>query len=172
MLPIWEADTRPSPPSLSHCKLSAADSQLLSLEFKPWGGNSHIPRARTHFFTFYFLFQICALFGVLFHCQKVGGVRKFTNMIHADIAQRIHTAINQSLLAHIHEKSGVSRDNISANFLDVIDFSAKFRDFIRIFEKTISAAKVPFSCMLAHIATSWSFSDRLPSKLMFVTFCT
>ena len=74
----------------------------------------------------------------------MGGVRKFTNMIHADIAQRIHTAINQSLLAHIHEKSGVSRDNISANFLDVIDFSAKFRDFIRIFEKTISATKVLF----------------------------
>ena len=47
----------------------------------------------------------------------------------------------------IHEKSGVSGDNISANFLDVIGFSAKFRDFIRIFEKTISATKVLFSCM-------------------------
>ena len=70
-------------------------------------------------------------------------------MIHADIAQRIHTAINQSLLAHIHEKSGVSRDNISANFLDIIDFSAKFRDFIRIFEKTISTTKVLFF-MYAH----------------------
>ena len=42
------------------------------------------------------------------------------------------------------QKTRVSGDNISANFLDVIGFSAKFRDFIRIFKKALSATKVLF----------------------------
>ena len=40
----------------------------------------------------------------------------------------------------IHEKSGDSGDNISVNFLDVIGFSAKFRDFIRIFGSVLLKA--------------------------------
>ena len=48
------------------------------------------------------------------------------------------------------QKTRVSGDNISANFLDVIGFSAKFRDFIRIFEKTVSAISLAF-CMYATV---------------------
>ena len=50
----------------------------------------------------------------------------------------------QSLPGNIHAKNEGAGDILPANFWDVIGFSAKFRDFIRIFKKAISTISLVF----------------------------
>ena len=63
---------------------------------------------------------------------KFGGKTNYIQKIGGDIISR-----NSTFFMYVHEayfrKAGDTGDIIPANFLDVIGFSAKFRDFIRIY---------------------------------------
>ena len=78
----------------------------------------------------------------------------------------------------IHPKSEVSGDILPANFLDVIGFSAnffgfsaKFRDFIRIFKKAIPATSLAFRMYGWRRNNFFGNTTREPSK-KFVAFGT
>ena len=53
------------------------------------------------------------------------------------------------------QKAGDTGDIIPANFLDVIGFSAKFRDFIRIFKKAIPTTSLAFWMYVYMVGKLW-----------------